>query len=73
MFKHENARINVLGRAPHIITDFGEGDVLPGEDERAAAIRIYREWCTGKPYGGCGDSIEPDPTPTVVLHDVRRK
>lgn len=38
MFKHENARINVLGKAPHIVTDFGEGDVLPGEDERGAPL-----------------------------------
>jgi hypothetical protein len=65
MFKHENARINVLGVAPRIVTDFGDAEVLPGEDERAAAIRIYRAWCK--------DEIEPDPSPTVVLHDVVRE
>jgi hypothetical protein len=62
-------RINVLGRAPHIVTDFGEGDVLSGEDERAAAIRIYRSWCEG--YNPPADSVEPYPNPTVALHDVR--
>ena len=61
-------RINVLGRAPHIVTDFGEGDVLPGEDERSAAIRIYRSWCAGEPYGA--EPIEPDPLPEVILRDV---
>lgn len=69
-FKHTNARINVLGRAPHIVTDFGEDDLRSGEDERAAALRIYRDWCMGAPYIGCGEPIEPDPCPTIILHDT---
>ena len=62
-------KINVLGRAPHIGTDFGKTDVLAHEDERAAAIRVYRDWCKG--FNPPHDSVEPDASPVVVLHDVR--
>ena len=69
MYQHKNARINVLGVAPHIVTDFGETELMEGEDERSAAIRVYRSWCLGTPGG---EAIVPDPSPEVVLHDVGR-
>lgn len=59
-----STRINAFVCPDRIVTDFGEGSILAGEDERSAAIRIYRSWCLDTP----GDTVEPDPNPEVIVH-----